>query len=124
VKAARNIILIMLLLVQAGCISRWMKSPPVENSPRTPTVIGKGDFKAIDKDNDGVISKEEFVDEKEKAVNSENATYLWVFLGIASAVVGACCLPFVYTFASKNMSLQFAKDRMRKHKEDRDGTNS
>ena len=114
----RYILLTILILLQASCFSRWTKPPAVDNNPRRPDVVAKGDFNDIDKDKDGVISKSEFVEEKEKSLDARNSGYLWVFIGIITAVAMACCVPFVYMFTTKHVKLQWAKVASRKKRKE------
>tara|TARA_B100001964_G_C14037059_1_gene510924 strand:+ start:477 stop:815 length:339 start_codon:yes stop_codon:yes gene_type:complete len=108
----------------SSCFSRWVTPPLVDNSPRgRPEVVNNGNFKDIDKDEDGVISKTEFIEEKEKVLDERNSGYLWVFGGIITAVAMACCVPFVYMFTTKHVKLQWAKVASRKkRKEDEPST--
>ena len=101
--------LIILITLQSSCISRWVATRSVDNLPRQTAIVPSGDFNNIDKDGDGVISQEEFVEEKEKVLDAKNLGYLWAFLGIVIAVTGACCVPFVYMFTTKHVKLSWAK---------------
>ena len=117
----RYSLLLVLTFMMSSCFSRWVTPPLVDNSPRgKPEVVDKGDFKAIDKDEDGVISKTEFVEEKEKLLDERNSGYLWVFGGIITAVAMACCVPFVYMFTTKHVKLQWDKRASRKQKKEKD----
>lgn len=72
-------------------------------------MAAEGDFDQVDKNKDGVISKTEYVEKKEEYLDDRDSGYLWVFMGIVTAVAVACLTPFVYMFTAKHVKLQWAK---------------
>ena len=105
------------LIMFSSCFSRWKRSAPADNAPRSSTVVSYSNFDQIDKDKDGVITKAEYIEEKEEYLESRDSNYLWSFLGIVVAVAAACCVPFVYMFTTKHVKLQWAKVAAVRNKE-------
>ncbi len=118
----RSCIIVLSVFMLSSCFSRWKHNAPATNTPRSPSVVGQSDFKTLDKDKDGVISKGEYIDEKEEYLSNRDSGYFWAFLGIIFAVATSCSIPFVYMFTTKHVKLQWDKSAAARKKNNESST--